>query len=63
MGGQSKLRMGRLLKSDRLPNVGEESMPWRGEKGQLEEEVRIELGEMLPCPLSSGRDLSRCLLC
>lgn len=38
MGRQSKLRMGRLQESDRLPNVGEENMPWRGEKGQLEEE-------------------------
>lgn len=35
---------------------GEKRENWR-------EKVRLELGEMLPCPASSGRNLSRCLLC
>ena len=36
MGKRSKVRVGRLQNSDGLPNVGEESMLWGSEKGELE---------------------------
>lgn len=36
--GDSKLRMGRFQNRDGLPNVGEESMLWGGENGELEGE-------------------------
>lgn len=36
--GDSKLRMGRFQNRDGLPKVGEESMLWGGEKGELEGE-------------------------